>query len=97
MLFAFTGNECLDRRAAALAADIDVVCARLLQREPDEFAAALNRRPIIELIAHRCLRIGRRLDTGGHCCMTDRGRVRLAAVHRNLVTTSRCSLRTGPR
>src|SRR5262249_26466408 len=38
--------------ASALAADIDVVGACLLEREADEFAATLDLRPVVELVAH---------------------------------------------
>src|SRR5215831_6926225 len=38
--------------AARLARDIVIGCAGIFQREPDEFAAALNFRPIEQLIAH---------------------------------------------
>ena len=46
----FTGIDVTGR--AALAPDIDVGRARLLQRQADEFAAALDRGPIIELVGH---------------------------------------------
>src|SRR5712691_2880259 len=48
-------EELHHRRYAALASParhVDVVGARLLQREADEFAAALDGRPVIELVAH---------------------------------------------
>src|SRR5688572_26062182 len=38
--------------AALRAGDVDVVGARVLQQEPDELAAALNRRPVVELEGH---------------------------------------------
>src|SRR5205823_1899446 len=41
-----------DRAIAALARDIDVIGACLLQSEADEFAAALDAGPVIELVAH---------------------------------------------
>src|SRR5262249_50162922 len=39
--------------ALAVTRDVDVIGARLLEREPHELAAALDLRPVIELIAHR--------------------------------------------
>ena len=48
-------DELQHRRQAALAAaarHVDIVGARLLQRQPDEFAAALDRWPVVELVAH---------------------------------------------
>src|SRR5262245_32528861 len=41
-----------DRTIAALPADVDVISARLLEREPDVFAASLDLRPVVEFIAH---------------------------------------------
>src|SRR3954447_20341372 len=41
-----------DRTIAALPPDIDVIGAPLLEREPDVFAASLDLRPVVELIAH---------------------------------------------
>src|SRR5262249_57942682 len=52
---ASTLDECHHRGNAALAGParhVDVVGARLLQCEADELAAALDRRPAIELVAH---------------------------------------------
>src|SRR5215471_11314797 len=46
--FHHRGNAAL----AAPARHVDVVGARLLQREADELAAALDRRPVIKLVAH---------------------------------------------
>ena len=57
MLLALAGDQRLDRRAAALASDVDVVGTGLFEREPDELAATLDGRPIVELVAHRCLRV----------------------------------------
>ena len=37
---------------ASPARDVEVVGARLFQRQADEFAAALDRRPVVELVAH---------------------------------------------
>jgi hypothetical protein len=49
----------IDARAAAR--DIDIVGSSLLQRQPDELAATLDFRPIVELVAHQDLRLaGRR-------------------------------------
>jgi hypothetical protein len=45
------------RHAALAARDIDIVRARFFQREPHEFAATLNLRPVIELVAHHVLLI----------------------------------------
>src|SRR5262245_28968994 len=45
-----------DRTISALAPNVEVIGARLLEREPDVFAAPLNLGPVIELIAHgECL------------------------------------------
>ena len=53
MLSARSVHQKLHRRhAAAVARDIDVFGAGLLQGEAHEFAAPLNRRPVIELICH---------------------------------------------
>src|SRR5262245_54963586 len=41
-----------DRTVAALPPAVHVVGARLLEREPDVFAASLDLGPIVELIAH---------------------------------------------
>jgi hypothetical protein len=41
------------RRDAALARHVDIVRTGLFQREPDEFAAALDLRPVIQFVAHR--------------------------------------------
>src|SRR5207253_10553369 len=38
---------------ASPARHVDIVGAGLFQRQPDEFAAALDRGPVIELVAHR--------------------------------------------
>src|SRR6516165_8579007 len=46
--FHHRGNAAL----AGPARHVDIVCARVLQGEADEFAAALDRRPVIELVAH---------------------------------------------
>ena len=58
-------DELHHRRHAALAAParhVDIVGARLFQREPDELAAPLDRRPVIEFVAHD---VGSgRVDTG---------------------------------
>src|SRR5208283_4029096 len=32
--------------------DVDVIRARLLEREPDKFAASLDARPVVELVGH---------------------------------------------
>src|SRR5262249_24072487 len=40
------------RDALALARDVDVIGASLLKRETDEFAAALDGRPVVELVTH---------------------------------------------
>jgi len=47
--FHHRGNAAL----AGPARHVDVVGARLLQCEADELASALDRRPVIELVAHR--------------------------------------------
>jgi hypothetical protein len=39
--------------AFAAARDVEIVGAGFLQRQPDIFAAALDGRPIVQLIAHR--------------------------------------------
>ena len=52
MLFALALHEGDVRLAAALARDVDIVGAGLLQREADEFAAPLDGRPVIEFVAH---------------------------------------------
>src|SRR5262249_52750436 len=52
---ASTLDEFHHRGNAALAGParhVDIVGARLLQRQADELAAALDRRPVIELVAH---------------------------------------------
>src|SRR5262245_64741169 len=41
-----------DRTVASLPRDVDIIGARLLEREPDVLAASLDLRPIVELIAH---------------------------------------------
>src|SRR5262245_9060334 len=48
-------DELHHRRHAALAAarHVDIVGAGLLQGQPHELAAALDRRPVVELVAHR--------------------------------------------
>jgi len=40
------------RGDALLARDVAIGCAGLLQREPHIFAAALDHRPVIQLVAH---------------------------------------------
>src|ERR1700756_3713323 len=50
--FHHRGNAAL----AGPARHVDVVGARLLQCEADELAAALDRRPVIELVAHEICR-----------------------------------------
>ena len=37
---------------ARLAADVAVLGFRLLERQPDELAAPLNARPVVELVSH---------------------------------------------
>src|SRR5713226_1872778 len=39
-------------RSIRAAGNVHVIGARLFQREPHEFAAALYRRPVVELVAH---------------------------------------------
>src|SRR4029450_4629342 len=51
MLLALAFEQRHDRTIAALPADVDVVGARLLEREPDVFAAPLDLGPGGELIA----------------------------------------------
>src|SRR5882724_2316056 len=51
-----------DRIVAALPPDVHVIGPCLLEREPDVFAASLDLRPVVELIAHDgspCQRCGR--------------------------------------
>ena len=63
------------RRFAAFAArNVDVIGASLLEREPDEFAAALNRRPVIKQIAHGSPPAAREVSR-----QSARGHVRVAA------------------
>src|SRR5436190_8282384 len=52
MLLALTIDQFIDHAVAAPARDIDIVGARLLQREADKFAASLNPRPVVKLVAH---------------------------------------------
>src|ERR1700730_11042384 len=52
MLFAFARNEFRGCLVAALARDVDVIGAGLFQREADELAAPLYRRPVIKFVAH---------------------------------------------
>jgi len=40
---------------ARLTRHIDIVCAGLFQREADKFAAALDGRPVVELVAHQAV------------------------------------------
>ncbi len=40
--------------AAPGAGDVDVGRAGFLECQPDEFAASLDRRPVIELVTHGC-------------------------------------------
>src|SRR5262249_14075621 len=68
--FHHRGNAAL----AAPARHVDVVGARLLQRETDELAAPLDRRPVIEFVAH-----GRR---------PFRGRGRYAALRRGMIRSA---------
>jgi hypothetical protein len=52
---AFVLNDFHHCRHAGLtlaACDIDVIRARLFERKPHEFPAALNRRPIIKFVTH---------------------------------------------
>src|SRR5215204_1623103 len=52
MRLASTGEQRLDGLTTALARYVKVVRAGLLQRKADEFAAALDARPIVKLVAH---------------------------------------------
>src|SRR5688572_30751570 len=52
MFLALAPDQLVNHAIAALARHVDVVGARLFQRKPDEFAAPLNFRPVIKLVAH---------------------------------------------
>src|SRR5262249_43832556 len=52
MVLPFAFEHRNDRVVAALARDVDIVSARLFEREPDVFAAALDLGPVVELVAH---------------------------------------------
>ena len=45
-------SRCIAATPLAAARDVDIFGARLLQRQAHEFAAPLNRRPVIELVGH---------------------------------------------
>src|SRR3954469_26009738 len=49
---ALTFEQRHDRIVAALPPDVHVIGPCLLEREPDVFAASLDLRPVVELIAH---------------------------------------------
>src|SRR6185436_18850695 len=55
MLLPPAQHRCELALAAALARHIDIVGAGFLQREADEFAAPLDRRPIMQFVAHGSL------------------------------------------
>src|SRR5262245_26869898 len=58
---ALSVDELHHRRHAAFATarHVDIVGAGLLQRQPHELAAPLDRRPVVELVAHRTSPIAR--------------------------------------
>src|SRR5262245_25994749 len=73
------GNAAL----AAPARHVDIVGARLLQRQADELAAALDRRPVIELVAH-----GRRPFSGRGRRRGPRSPYTYAALSRGMIRSA---------
>src|SRR6185436_1607817 len=82
MFLALAFEQRHDRSVAALPPDVHVIGARLLEREPDVFAASLDFRPVVELIAH-----------GGSPCRgtATEGRRRMPTVRSTASQMARCS------
>src|SRR5206468_2574705 len=94
-LVALAREQRFDRAVAAFAADIDVIGACLFEREADEFAAALDRRPVVELVAHG-LDCGADMsrNTADHSMLSRLGRSLRPFSWRRLITRARHGRRT---